>query len=241
MDRVNICRRYARSIVSLHACIDGVTSVLRMYDRIDGGLAGRGGSHTSYKQSIDCTRDIVLFFVPTRANGNSTSRLRGHSVGRRDGLPKGLDVGEVSIVMQPPRAQPGSSARSCYARAGVLQPRRWRRWRPALPLTERDAHREVAVHLGRHRHAPRCQRSWPTPRSTDHARLHAGARRRPCSCAWSCSLRENAAHSNAPRVSGAVRAQMCASAMPSSLVLPSLPLALDCLRPHRPHGRGIPP
>ena len=41
---------------------------------------------------------IVLFFDPRHPSGHSTSRLRGHSEGRRDGLPKGLDVGEVSIV-----------------------------------------------------------------------------------------------------------------------------------------------
>ena len=41
---------------------------------------------------------IVLFSDPRHPSANSTSRLRGHSVGRRDRLLKGLDVGEVSIV-----------------------------------------------------------------------------------------------------------------------------------------------
>ena len=54
----------------------------------------RGPPRTSVL--ADC--NIVLFTDPRQTRGSSTSHCRGHSVGRRDGLPKGLDVGEVSIV-----------------------------------------------------------------------------------------------------------------------------------------------
>eukprot|EP00966_Prymnesium_polylepis_P048028 1112205-Prymnesium_polylepis.1 len=37
---------------------------------------------------------IVLSFDPRHPSANSPSQLGGHSEGRRDGLPKGLDVGE---------------------------------------------------------------------------------------------------------------------------------------------------
>ena len=41
---------------------------------------------------------IVLFPHPRHPSGHRPSHLGGHSEGRRDGLPKALDVGEVSIV-----------------------------------------------------------------------------------------------------------------------------------------------
>ena len=44
------------------------------------------------------TTDIVLFFVPSRESGITPSVRRSDSDGRRDMMPKGLDVGEVSIV-----------------------------------------------------------------------------------------------------------------------------------------------
>ena len=41
---------------------------------------------------------IVLFFVPSRESGITPSVHQSGSDGRRNMMPKGLDVGEVSIV-----------------------------------------------------------------------------------------------------------------------------------------------
>ena len=78
----------------LHPTADHAKS--RMHGKFDSqGRESRSACPgTSIRIAIPLTY-IVLFSDPRHPRCNSPSHLGGHSVGRRDGLPMGLDVGEV--------------------------------------------------------------------------------------------------------------------------------------------------
>ena len=54
--------------------------------------------HKSRYTNFKAYMYIVLFYIPRHPTSNKTSQHGSHSDGRRDTMPKGLDVGEMSIM-----------------------------------------------------------------------------------------------------------------------------------------------